>query len=340
MALALSYSGATTWRECQQRYWHRYEDKLRPKISSAPAPKLGNWLHSYLERYYAAVKRGVETGEAHGYALDYTIRQYADEIQAMVNISMMANQDDLAKEFEDIPARGKDIAERYYAARGKDDAEKYEILLIEQRFNTPVDDGITAPGIADLVVRDLDRGVLQMWDHKSTGNVPGAGTHVLDMQEVLYAAMLHEQRGIQVEELVWNYLRTKPPSTPAVLQKGGLSKAKNIDTDAPTYMQAIVENNLLPEDYRDVLQRLSGKEQSVFYPRHKIPLIPEAEQVIIGDFARTGHEILRAKSIEDFIPIRNVGRMCNWCDYRKVCEAVVTGGDVEDIIQRNFEGGK
>ena len=337
VTLNLSYSGATTWRECQQRYWYNYEDKIKPKIKSAPAPKLGNWLHSYLERYYQAVKRGIDSLEGHEYALDFTIKQYEPELKAMVALSLGLGQEELAKEFDDISARGIDIAKRYYIARGMKDAEQYEVLFVELRLNTQADEDIRAPGIADLVVRDLDRGVLQMWDHKSTGTVPGAGTHILDMQEVLYAAMLHENKNIQVDELVWNYLRTKSPTVPNVLQKGGLSKAQNIDTDAPTYMQAIVDNNLLPDDYTEVFSRLAGKEQSVFYPRHRIPLLPDSETIIIGDFVRTGHEILRAKSDDNFIPIKNLGRNCNWCAYNKICTAVVTGGDVDDIIRRNFE---
>lgn len=336
MALSLSYSGAMSWRSCEQQYWYRYVDGLRPKSRSAPL-ELGNWLHSYMERYFKAVQRGINADDAHEFALTKTREQYDEPVKALVATSLMLKQDELAAEIDAIPQIGSRIAQRYFESRGREDSERYEIILVEYSLNVEIEEGVRAPGIIDLVVRDLDRGILQMWDHKSTGNVPDRGSHTLDMQEVLYAAMLDETRGIEVEELVWNYLRTKEPTVPETLKAGGLSKAKNIDTDAQTYKQAILENGLNVEDYSEVLSRLAGRDQSVFFPRHVIPLFPDSETVIVGDFIRTSQDIQAAKGNPDFRPLRNIGRGCNWCDFRKLCEAVVTGGDTADLIVRNFE---
>lgn len=333
--LALSYSAATSWRDCEQRYWYRYVDKLRAKTRSAPL-SLGNWLHSYLERYYKAIRREVDAPTAHGFALDKTKEQYTIELNQLSGIARALGQEGLAEELSNLSVQAVDIAERYYTHRGQGDSERYEILLVEENLSMAADEGVRTQAVIDLVVRDRDRGVLQMWDHKTTKKVPDAGSHVLDMQQVLYAAMLHEMRGIEVGELSWNYLRTTLPTEPPELKGGGLSKARNLDTDAPTFLAAIGKYDLDIEDYSEVLSRLGGRALSVYFPRHYLPFNTDSERIILGDFVHTAHAIQRAKSIESYRPVRNVGRGCDWCDFRKVCEAAVTGSDTVDIIARNF----
>lgn len=335
---ALSYSAATTWRECEQRYWYRYEDKIRPK-TFAPALTLGNWIHSYMERYYKAVRRGIDTDTAHNFGIEKTTEQYADELAGMASTAETLGQGEVAQEFRDMAPSGARMCERYYNFRGREDSERYDIILVEERIRSMADANVRVNGIIDLVVRDLDRGVIQMWDHKSTKRPPRADSHLLDLQLVLYAAMLHEQNEIEADELVWNYIRTVEPTKPEPMKNGKLSKARNIDTDYHTYLAAIVEHGLLPDDYADVLTRLAGREETTYFPRHALPFNTAGEEVIIGDFIRTAYDIQMATTDADYNPVRNIGRSCSWCDYKKICTAVVTGGDITEVIERNFERG-
>jgi len=338
MALALSYSGATTWRTCQQRYWYRYEESIKPKVGSTPPLKLGNWIHTYLERYYKGLQRKYDPARVHAYALEYTERDYGDEIEALIEVALMVGEEDLAKEFQGLAALGLDICSRYFEVVGKSDAERYEIMLVEQRLNTAANDDLRVVGVVDLVVRDLERGVTQMWDHKSTGRIPSRGSHMLDMQEVLYAAMLHEQRGIQVDELLWNYLNTTPLVEPSINKDGSVSKRKDIDTTPEMYLAAIERQDRDPEDYEEVLTALRRRDVGGNrFQRHQVTLLPEAESVVIGDLIRTSEEIRLAKNNPSFVPVRNLGFNCNYCDFNHLCEAAVTGGDIEEIIARRYE---
>jgi len=63
-----------------------------------------------------------------------------------------------------------------------------------------------------------------------------------------------------VSGIIFNLVRAKLPTVPQVLKSGGLSKAKSIDTDVDTYLQAIKDNRLNPNDYVDILNHL--KENS------------------------------------------------------------------------------
>lgn len=334
MSTRISYSAATFWRDCQQRYWYRYEKRITTR-QTAPSLSLGRWLHSYLERYYRNVKDGLAAREAHEEALHRTVEQYHQELIEIATIAAAVDEK-LATEVSNVEAVGKKIATNYFRSRGKDDSERYQVLLVEQPVDHLATDNIRVPGVIDLVVRDLDRGVLQLWDHKTTTTIP-RNDHILDTQLMLYAAMLHEAGGIEVDELVWNYLRSKPPTVPTLTKQGKLSRDKSIDTDFATFMEAIRDNALNPTDYIDTLRRLKDADKVNFFPRHQQPVMPEAEDVILGDFIRTLEDIEAARATPDFRPIRNIGRGCNWCEYRKVCSAVVTGGDPEEVIRLGYD---
>lgn len=338
MTLWLSYSGADAWRDCPQRYWYRFEDKIMPKSRPNAAFSLGNWIHRYLERYYRALQKGGAAEKSHTYALEYTRDEYHDQLIGMAEAARIGGDEELAAELLGQEALAVGIVSRYFQYRGRADADRYEVLYVEYRLEHPAHDNMRVPGVIDLVVRDDQRGLTQMWDHKSTRNTPDPNSHILDMQMVLYTAMLEEETDLRIDEMVWNYLRTVEPAKPHLLKSGkALSKDRGIDTTLDLYREAIIENGFDPTEYTDVFDRLSGREYTVFYPRHTLPVVPEAENIIIRDFLRTGEEIAEAKSKEEYIPIRNVGRRCDWCDYRKLCEATISGGDTEETIKRHYE---
>ena len=346
--LSLSFSGAQKWRDCQQAYDYNYRHKIRPKSRSAPLT-LGNWLHSYLERYYKVIKLrpDVETLAAHEYAVSQTAAEYTPKIESYALAAGVAGQQDVVEDLLKLPETGVDIANRYYHYRGKEDASRYEILVVEERVEHPADVALRVPGIIDLIVRDRSTDEIQMWDHKSTGNVPDRNSHILDMQLVLYAIAVERLHGVVIDKLVWNYMRTKLPATPELLKtrkKGeppSLTVRKDLDSDWQTYMDALLENGLDPEEdrYKLVLGRLQPRALEVFFPRHNLYLLDEVRPLVMTDFRSTARDINRAYADPDWTPIRNLGRACNWCDYRKVCEAVVTGGDPTEIIDRQFTRG-
>lgn len=339
--LWLSYSGAGAWRACEQKYWYSYIHKIRRK-AVAPPLELGSWLHSYLERFYKAAKRGAEAERCHEFALTNTVRQYAKYFKSLASAADAAGETEVAQDILDMTDKAKGIAQRYYDLRGAEDIERYEILHIEVDLKVKVDKDIVLPGIADLIVRDRETGEHEAWDHKSTGRIPRSDSHLLDMQLVLYAAGLELSIDLKIDQLVWNYLRTKEPTVPKIVNKGksneSLSRAA-IDSDQETYLAAIEANGLNPADYAPILNGLKDTRKAVFYPRHRLPFLAEAEAVVLRDFIRTAHDIEKARSNPNFIPVRNVGRDCDWCDYNKLCRAVLSGGDEEPVIQQSFKRG-
>jgi len=315
---AVSYSSVSMWRECQQEYWYRYVDILRPKVEEVPLT-LGRMLHTALEEFY----RG--GSPKHALAI---LDQFQPQLDAYAAAAHAMDEPELGAEFAGLCDKAKAITTRYLLVRGKEDKERYSSILTEERIEYPLTDTINAVVVIDLVTEDID-GHKHLWEHKTTKNVPSQGYRMRDLQTLWAAAMLAEARGIKVEGIVWNYLRTKEPTRPQVLQNGTLTKRKDLDTTWHRYQQEIFAAGLNEDDYLDVKERLEDKEMSVYFPRIEIPILQD-ERILLRDFIATAKEMEHCLDNTRFTPVRNIGRKCDYCTYSKLCDAVILHGHDAD----------
>lgn len=186
--------------------------------------------------------------------------------------------------------------------------------------------------VTDITVDSEDHlfsceGVLTHNTHKI---LPDEDARFSDIQTVLYYWALREE-GEQVDGVMWDYIRTKPPAVPETLKSGGLSKRANIDTDYDTYLGEIQRLGLNPADYQDILTKLKqGKK--VFFQRVKLPTPSESlVSSVVNDFFNTAEQILEATTFE-----RNMTRDCKSCSYYQLCSAEVRGLDSEFIKKQLF----
>jgi hypothetical protein len=159
-------------------------------------------------------------------------------------------------------------------------------------------------------------------DHKTHRVIPDEDARFSDIQTVLYYWAL-KQNGYQVDGVCWDYLRTKAPAVPEKLKAGGLSRRANIDTDQVTYLKAIRDNGLNPDDYKDMLDLVKDK---VFFKRVFLPAPSKAlVESVVSDFFNTAREIESSESC-----VRNLTKDCKMCSYFAICSAEVRG------IESNF----
>jgi hypothetical protein len=147
---------------------------------------------------------------------------------------------------------------------------------------------------------------------------------------VLYYWALKEL-GQKCDGVLWDYIRTKPPAVPELLKAGGLSKRKNIDTDEATYLKAILENGLNPDDYSDMLQLVRNTKKSSFFKRVYLPN-PSVGMVkeVVADFFDTAEEIQNAKKFP-----RNMTKDCRSCSYYQICSLEIRGLD-SDLVRKQM----
>lgn len=253
--LMLSYSQIRTWKECRQKWYYKYVEGLKP-TGRIKKVEIGKYGHHLLESFY----KGKNLEEA---SQEYWDEQTKDMLQEEY------------EEFEEVRELAESITERYLDYY--DVENEWEIIAVEEKFkvNIPTHRGYKSQnylrGIIDLVVRDSS-GEIWLVDHKYTSIdlLKYEDNLVLDEQSNYYLwalSQLLESKG--VAGIIFNLLRTKEPTVPRVLKAGGLSKAKNIDTTYDVYLQAILDNELEPEDYTDILEDIKDKDR-LFFKRHKV----------------------------------------------------------------------
>jgi hypothetical protein len=220
-----------------------------------------------------------------------------------------------------------------YERKYKDDPWTYE--KTEHLLTIDLAKDVRYIGYIDKVVRDRE-GRKWLADHKSYRYIPSDEDRYSDLQNVFYIwAWGVQHPGDPVTGFVWDYLRTKAPTIPEVLKKGGLSVAQKIDTDYYTYAKAIEDNKLDPEDYAEVLDRLR-RENSKFFKRAYLPSPPkEMIDNAVQDAKDTAIEI---KNLGKVLRDRNMTRECpKGCQFYNLCQAEFRGDDSDYIRKTEYE---
>lgn len=313
--IELSFSKSKTLMRCKKKYDYKYNQKLRKKTKSLPLRR-GSWIHKCLETLYS-----------HG---DWTIgyNQYKKEVW-----DEMFDEEKI--EYINLPQEVERIMTAYIKKYQQIDRQ-YEILAVEQEFKIQIPGTkIALTGIIDLVAKDT----LGIWviDHKTAKKIPDEEFRLVDTQLSLYYWVVHQLRKYlkiepneKIAGVMFNYIRTKVPTEPQLLKKGGLSKRKDIDCDYDTYFKALLKYGLDPSEYEDILSIVSKNQ---FYTRRALPKSQAMLKKVISDLVDIGTDIME---IERFP--RNFTRDCSWdCEYKNLCISELHGHDTQFMIDNEYE---
>jgi len=334
VTLSVSYSAVQSWRACEQQYTYRYVDKIRPRVAAAPL-ELGTLIHDYFEAFYGAKLKNpsaVDIEKAHKQAM-LRLRGKGKEIKQLAKIASDLGSDEQAHALLDIPQTAERLMRAYFRVHGQFDLEEHRVVMAERWFQLEVKDGVVLPGKIDMVTENSDG--YWLWEHKTTGNIPNASSRFRDLQTLLYVVAVEELYQIKPAGIVWNYIHTRPPHPPQLLKNGSLSVAQNQTTTAGLFKQAIKANDQPLKPYRPFLRKLEAKEREQMFPRYTLP-ISQAEDVLLRDYVQSVNQIQLAYDNPNYIPVRNITQQCEWCPFKKLCHAVVTGGDTDVLMRKYF----
>lgn len=348
--IRVSVSSERAFQRCEMRYFLRYIRRLKRRTRGVPQ-QLGIMLHEYMEIYYKNLKRGRSSYKSHRRALKLMLDgDVRHEIITMAELCRQLGQIEVAKGLLELPERAKRLAERYYEKRGGLDAERFEVLFVEQEIELDFEDSdrLYSVSFPDLITRERETGRISLWEHKSTENVPSGTIRLLDLQTVVYSDEIVEALGITIDDVIWNYVRTKEPQVPDLVYVGtkreGLTKRADLDTTWETYLAEVTRRGLDFNDYMDVAERLlddDGNDRrwlTHFFPRFEMPIMVEAHR-IVNDYI---HTAFRIEAFHDRVEqggpiVRSLARDCDWCDMLDICRAELTGGDIEDVIKMVYK---
>jgi hypothetical protein len=313
--LSLSWSQVKVWMRCQKQWEYKYQRRLQA-IKRQTALFVGSWVHKCLETHYS---QG-----------DWKIghREYVAEWDKL----MVEEREHLSKKYKGTPL--PKIVERivksylwYYRH------EEWEVIAVEVPFEVPLKDNILINGIIDLIIKD-ENGLYWVINHKTASNIPESGAfHAMDPQLMVYPWAAKKLLGIDVAGVIYNYVKSKPPTVPQLTKAGAISKRK-IVTDYPTAYRFLVKNELAPADFTDFLKPL--RKKSPFLRRYRLPREKIVTKTILGDFYEASKQI-ETIGHGQTRHIRNITKDCSkFCDYHDLCRGELNGGDMTYMIKHNF----
>lgn len=313
--IRVSHSRIRSWRRCQMQHYYRYNLRLQRKTKSRPL-MVGSAVHELLEAWH---ERGNFDQELEAFTAEY---------------NKLFNEE--KAELGDLPTLVREIVEGYQEFYREDHLvfpKRRRGRSTELYVETEILPGIVFVGYIDAFPTD-ENGRNWVLDRKTARNIPDEDTRFSDLQLLTYCWLLPQAGYPKPDGVIWDYLRTKPPSKPEKLARGGFSQNKNIDTTEAVYRQTLIEAGEDVDKYEDFLESLRGKEGR-FYRRIHLPAPSEAMiENVVGDLK------LSAREIQIFgkeACIRNMTRDCSrMCSYYNLCSAEVRGLDSEFIIKKEF----
>lgn len=316
----VSHSKAKLARRCTKAYEYRYIRKLRKKLRSR-ALIVGTLVHECLEMYFRD-----------GHYMPAITNWKQGEFK-----KMFAEEQALHKDV--IPLARQLI--RGYIKNWQ--SAGLEMVWVEKEFRVQI--GTAPDGTPIFLVGKIDglardhRKLRWLVEHKTCKRMPGEEVRIFDAQVLLYAGMLPLIDEEEVNGVIWDYLRTKLPTKPGLLAKGGLSQAKNIDTTREVYEAEIKRHGYDPRGYVDILEALDGKRDQ-FYRQIKLPLRREMGETLVSELVTTSTQLIHierdhAAGNDPFT--RNLTRDCSWCDYSSLCHAELRGEDTEYLLKHDYE---
>ena len=343
--LSVSYSAVLDVRACEQRYWYRYVDKIKPRVTAAPL-ELGTLIHDCFEAFYrVGMRDGFEYSdeafkEAKKAALR-ALRKSSKEVHSFAALAAALGDETRAHELEAIPETARNLMRAYFRVMGKKDLRNHKIIMVEEWFDWEVKPDVFLPGKIDLVTQDSG-GAYWLWEHKTTGNIPRPDSRFRDLQTLIYSAALDELFNIKVAGVIWNYIHTKSPKSPKLLKNGTYSVAKGQTLTRELVLEAAKEApGFEVQPLLDIARR---QERGIMFQRFQLP-VSAKENVLLRDYVHSVEQIEVMRSNPQYQPIRNITQQCNWCPFQKLCQAVVLGGDTGALMRKHFtrsskKGGK
>lgn len=319
----LTNSMLGAFRRCIKQSEYKYVHRLKPKRLGSPL-KRGTWVHELLEED----ARGGDWRKLH------------KKLTAKFN-----NMFDEEKDFYgDMPTEILRIMKSYFWHYKADTWKWHEVEL-----------ELTAEMPNGVLLRIKFDGLIEnqfgLWlvDHKTHKTLPNHEYRMLDTQSPIYTWVAH-QNDIPVNGFIWNYLRWKAPSIPALVYANTsnprLSKS-TVDTDYPTYKKAIKDYELDPAPYEErlayykKLRYVQGEPQaSSFFRRDVFEKSPELIERVLKEAMRTADRMNTYDWSDTDAVERTVGRHCQFmCSYTDLCTNELMGNNTRPLIRQNYEVG-
>jgi len=311
----VSNSKVKTYRRCHYAYHLKYVEKLRKKVKSRPLT-FGTLAHAVLDHW------------AEGNDWE---KMLADVYKA--NSKMFKAEREMYGEIlDDVRA----IMLGYFEYWGEKSMayERINGKSAEHVFNIEIVKDINVTGKIDFKGITKDRGKRYRWigEHKTFNRKPSDDERWRNLQSVIYIRVNDILDWSPVDGMCWDYIWSKPPQVPGVLQDGSMSQ-KMIDTLPGRIIELLRGEKINPKKYQAFIDRVAETNYPKYFDRVYTPVNDDVVENVMSDFITTAREMMdKHGKVKD----KNIERHCSWCDFQDLCRAELQGLDVDYVRQRFY----
>ena len=313
----VSQSKVKTYRKCRQAYTFKYVHKLKRKAKSRPL-QFGSMVHEMLERHANADD-----------PMDYLTELEGD----VATMKLFASERDT---FGDIIEDARYIIADYLDHWDEDD------LIFARKKGESAEFQFEIELLPDVIWNGFFDGIVQtknklrwLLEHKTFSRKPNDDERWRNLQSVTYFKANDILGWKPLDGCLWDYVKSKPPARPGILQNGDLSQ-KRIDT-LPSVVYQMIEDRGEEADKYPQLIKMAEANRGQYFDRVHTPVNAEVSAFVFEGFVDTVKDMVdnHGKSAE-----MNIDKHCGWCDYESICRARLQGLDVDYVIEREFTDGK
>lgn len=313
----LRSSERASFKRCPQLWQFGAVEGLTPVNQDTGPRWFGTGQHLAMAEFYIpGRKRGRDPIE--------TWQEYTKGTYNTVKMTPEWNSEAKA-EFIDARKLGREMIKFYLEITSGD--PHWEVIAPEQRFQVYIPDPrnpkrpiVLYVGTFDLVIRDLNTGIIYIVDHKTINHLPGAGElAVLD---------LDDQAGPYLS-LATHFLRQKGLIGPKETVRGMIYNflVKRTKDERPTNEHG---------QYLNKNGSVSKIQPPDPFLRHEVIRTAPARK---RQLQRVQDDAMWMEAVrKGDLPItKNVTKECRWCDFFELCRVDENGGDVEYVKRMAFK---
>lgn len=313
----ISYSRVSSWMSCPFAHFLGYELGVRPAKPQRPL-YFGTDFHKLLEVRHdkKALKEAKET-----------IRDTYYEIPPQWQSELGENY------LEDLFSIFADYRRIYKEAPVPSITEQeFELPMFEHRGEPYVFKG-KIDELYKRKSRSTGEKFLKVGEHKTFNRRPDSNTLVMNIQKNLYAKAVQILYGTLPKSVIWDYIHSSPAPQPVWLEKSKrFSEAKHQQITPYSWLRACKEHGITDEETLARAEEFRGNIPAFFFQVEQ-EYDPQMVEDTWDGFMFQAKLIARygAKN-----KTKNMTRNCSFCQYRDICYAQLTGGNLEHLMERNF----
>lgn len=304
----VSWSEIQTWCACRMKWHWVYEVGIVPKRIER-APSVGSCGHVAIAAVLKGKdwKRAVYNWQEQEIDKRSLFEEEEAEIQAVVDLIL-------------------GIIPRYLNQYHDD----FEPVLVEHRFEIPVRCiKSRLIGYWDAIVRGKDDHLWLMETKFPQQRFRTDDNLDLDGQIGTYQYAAH-RLGYPIVGTIYNQILGRLPAIPKINKDGSISRAA-VYTDWETYANFVIKQGLNLDDYQEMIGKLVDfkffQRNHIYRPLIETRLFARDMERRIWDMQKSKKHIYRSES----------SIICGMCSYRELCLESLKGGDIEYIIENQFE---